>query len=317
MQELKKDHSDEPATMKGRLGADVVRLIEQHERSHPADAGMLNELLTTYEELSSLPNEYDFRWRESVTPESLGANRVESVLGLMDELTGWLGFLAFSTAYKMRHLCEMFADGLRSRNYVATVLAARSMMEVSATLHFYAKQVMPPLGTVCSVSPWESAGAFFPAAIEAYKSLRQYAGRTRFNWSAGIQGNLDAFYDDPEGVSAEHRQPSIMKFIEALPQTQKGSTRFFYVMLCDFVHPNMGSHTLVIDRAMSTGAGTTNYVLSATAHSSELMNEVLHVVSIAVRHSLGVAKDEIRTLVAIYDSMRAANAGLRELGQEV
>jgi len=59
------------------------------------------------------------------------------------------------------------------------------------------------------------------------------------------RGDMDQFFASWGTVHERVKAIRIMKLIDKLPGEEKGSARFFYEMLCDFVHPNVGAHTLV------------------------------------------------------------------------
>ncbi len=61
------------------------------------------------------------------------------------------------------------------------------------------------------------------------------------------------------------RQSRILSLIDKLPGEKKQAARFFYEMLCDYVHPNVGAHTLVVDMAEPLGKRADALVLEPRA----------------------------------------------------
>ena len=72
-------------------------------------------------------------------------------------------------------------------------------------------------------------------------------------------------------------------------------------MLCDYVHPNIGAHTLVVSKAELVPEGQMRWELSREPDSDEALSVLVHAVVIPVRAS-------IRTLLPILNSCSARSA---------
>jgi hypothetical protein len=70
-----------------------------------------------------------------------------------------------------------------------------------------------------------------------------------------------------------------------MPQAEPGSARFWYALLCDFVHPNAGSHWLLIDKARPASPSEMSYTLRLDPDSLEALVVVLHVIAAPVKTS--------------------------------
>ena len=101
------------------------------------------------------------------------------------------------------------------------------------------------------------------------------------------------------------KAPGIMDLIDKLPGEGKRAARFYYEMLCDFVHPSAGSHILLLTRADANADRTMSWTLSREAISDEALLVLLHVISIPVR-------DSIDRLIHDFEQMRQVHADFQE-----
>jgi len=91
----------------------------------------------------------------------------------------------------------------------------------------------------------------------------------------------------------------VVRPVSALPGEEKKAARFFYDMLCDYVHPNAAAHTLVVDRAMSNGSDKVEWTLSREAASDEAIYVVIHAVAIPVRHSVLILLGDLERIFQV------------------
>jgi hypothetical protein len=149
--------------------------------------------------------------------------------------------------------------------------------------------------------------AIFAAVLPAISLLDKCFGAARFNRRAllefedlGIPIELDKEH--------EYRQVGVMEAVEACewkgPLWPATTPRFFYELLCDYVHPNAGSNLLYVDQESVTDiegpSGTRNRLVArVTAHCPEdvsLLLHVLQVVCIPLRESASVLNHHVRWL---------------------
>ena len=86
----------------------------------------------------------------------------------------------------------------------------------------------------------------FPAIIKGIVTTLGAASRfaqvTRFNWGAMVRGDMDEFFTAWDSVDERVKATQILTLIDKLPSEEKRAARFFYEMLCDYVH-RMSAHT--------------------------------------------------------------------------
>lgn len=277
-----------------RLNDRVRSRAEKGERDHPGDAGFIEILEDTLTYLETVPERFSFTYRHHESPPQ-EATADEFLYLVLHGIRCWLGFVFYSTAYKVRHLVNDIATGLNEGDYIRCCMAARSLVEHSAVLNETYTEVAAH--TEIFSEPLGTLDADFQALTEVLQISLKYAQATRFNWMAGLRGDLDTFYTSPD---AESPATHIMTLVGKLPQQEKGSALWFYKMLCDFVHPNGASHMLCADAVDHIDDDTFSYVFEYQPLSDEALGVVLHLISIPVRHSLGLIHVQLAALQGIH-----------------
>lgn len=122
---------------------------------------------------------------------------------------------------------------------------------------------------------------------------------------------MEAFYTSFSEVEEQVKATSILTLIDRLPQVEKGA-RFFYEMLCDFVHPNAGSQFLQIDEISGIPGPEATYSLALRPKSEEALGVVLHIVSVPVRHSFLMIKDQLQYLFDLHERFDGLVRGYEE-----
>jgi hypothetical protein len=87
-----------------------------------------------------------------------------------------------------------------------------------------------------------------------------------------------------------------LTLIDKLPGDQKRSARFFYEMLCDFVHPNLGSHILLVDTAEPIGTKKMRWNLRCEPKEEESLSFLIKIIAIPVRHSIRLLLHDLRDI---------------------
>jgi hypothetical protein len=161
-------------------------------------------------------------------------------------------------------------------------------------------------------------GAYVGAIVEAIEECRTFARKTRFNWASIARGDMEAAYAAPGTVAQESKQTNILNLIDKLPKLpqQHPTMRYHYELLCDFVHPNAGSRSLVINKVEELGPDQKRYTLSFPATSPELLAACLHFISAPVAKSLLLFGKQLasvsRSLGDIENRLSAAEAAGRD-----
>jgi hypothetical protein len=111
-----------------------------------------------------------------------------------------------------------------------------------------------------------------------------------------IRGDMDEFFTAWDSVDERVKATQILTLIDKLPGEEKRAARFFYEMLCDYVHPNVGAHTLVVSKAELVPEGQMRWELSREPDSDEALLLLVHVVAIPVRASIRTLLPDLEQL---------------------
>lgn len=278
------------------VDARVRHVAEQNAAVYPNDAGLIEELRTAVAFFQQLPPEFRFEFNNVLKPEKLGATPAEAFLNLLQNWHGWIGFFAYSIAYKVWQLVEDLASGLNSSRYLLVASSTRGIVEQVAVFNYYFTLVAQHLKEIQATDPNDNLPQYIGRIIDLIKLLNKYAQATRFNWKSFVAGDLDTFLSSWDQVDQSVKQTNILTMIDKLPQ-QERAARFYYEMLCDFVHPNVGSHSLVIDRVELIDENRTAYTLAHSATTEESLAAVLHIISIPLKMTLSLLRSELGSLL--------------------
>jgi hypothetical protein len=271
----------------------------------------------------SLPSEFTISFFLDQTPQKIGQHAAEAISNAVREATNWLRFVHRSTAYRAEHLVNQFVRGLNDRSYLAAVLCARALLELAALFDFQLKSLLEHVARLMAIAPEELRGftalqetrrrEIASSVIQALSAIRLTAAKTRFNWLAAKpfgQGNLAEKYSE-KNLPDELRQDHVLKAIDKMrmvgPCQEKSTMRFYYEMICDFVHPNVGSVAVFIDEAGPESSNRFRYTVRRQCQSSEVVQVVLSVTSIPVREALTALLTDLKKLDQVTEQLADRN----------
>ena len=74
-----------------------------------------------------------------------------------------------------------------------------------------------------------------------------YSHGSRFNWQELLTGDVEQWIKAPDAVKAEHKQKNILTRIQKVAAERRYSAfALMYAWLCEYVHPNLGSHLIYV-----------------------------------------------------------------------
>jgi hypothetical protein len=123
--------------------------------------------------------------------------------------------------------------------------AARGLVELSAFVYHHTKIILKEANEL-SLELLDSFPAAVRGIVMTLQAASHFAQVTRFNWSAMVRRDMDEFFTAWDRVEERVKATQILTLIDKLPGEEQRAARFFYQMLCDYVHPNVGAHTLVV-----------------------------------------------------------------------
>ena len=148
----------------------------------------------------------------------------------------YLDFAMSIYADKFLQLYEAVAESLLSERYLIYAQSARSILENAATLRYYART--PEMSQFrASLAPT------IEMASAALANLDKLIRGNRFSWGAFLEGRPDELRAeaDHEHLSQTHVQTCLKHWFRESPDMKS-----LYDLLCDMVHPNLGSNLLVL-----------------------------------------------------------------------
>jgi hypothetical protein len=284
-----------------------LNFLTEHEAAFPGTAGFISAVADARTAVASVAPSFSFTFHLDPNPEAMGADPALVFPRLLGEVEGWLGFFVHSVVFRIGHYVDDVVTGFNGVRPYRVVNAARSLLELSAVVHHHARILTAAAAKLSPQNPLT-----VPQAIEAIVATlvaaTHFAQITRFNWPAWEQGDLDDFFSNWSTVDERVRATQILTLIDKLPGREKRAARFFYEMLCDFVHPNVASHTLVVDQAQPMGEGRMRWDLKRAPDSDEAFSFLTQAVAIPVRHS-------IQLLIGDLDPVKQVQAGFLEWKQ--
>ena len=306
-----------------QLDAAVLACYEALLRSssmHRLCEGLPEALSDTIGYLRSMPAEFQITWFRDPTPERIGEDPAEAMANAVNDTVEWLGFAHRSVAYRAHELATEFVRALNARSYPTVVFSARALLELAALLHLQLKSILGHAAAIGALEREDLEGfTLLPQSrkqdiaktvFEAWKEIRMSSAKTRFNWLAAWpfgSGHLALNFSEknlPEHLRQDHVLKAIDKLEMSGPRPQNATFRLYYEMICDFVHPNLGSIVIFIDQACPAGPNKWLYVLHRKTKSQEVTQLVLEAVSIPVREALRILQADLVELDREYERLR-------------
>ena len=171
-----------------------------------------------------------------------------SCMQLFLDCYNWFKFFFYTNIFKMTKLTEGLIHFYNSQNYLAWSVLVRSSLEFSAVFYHFSKKL----------EEYQLSGsAFAGSQLQGFEGvMMQYAHGTRFNWQDLMSGNKEAL---AKTFAKDESRPQSVNVMTAVQKLRKRDIRFedvelAYSMLSDFVHPNMASHSAVIEMPRETAS---------------------------------------------------------------
>jgi hypothetical protein len=272
----------------------ILRLVSDHESHFPGTAGFVSAIADARTFAQSVPPSFLFTFYLKANPQAMGSDPAVVFPRLLEQTEGWLGFIVHSVAYRLGQFLDDLITGMNAARPYRSVGAARSLMELSAFVHHHTKKLVSASTTLAQAP--EDFPAIIKGIIATLGAASHFAQVTRFNWGAMVRGDMDEFFTAWDKVDERVKATQILTLIDKLPGEEKRAARFFYEMLCDYVHPNVGAHTLVVSKAELLPEGQMRWELSREPDSDEALSVLVHAVAIPVRASIRTLLPDLEQL---------------------
>jgi len=163
---------------------------------------------------------------------------------------------------KFKQLYQCIGTSIEHEWYLVYAQAGRSILENAATLRYYSRHD----AFVALRRAWETDTMNDVLMRNAAATIDRFVRGNRFSWDAFIEGRFDQLsrLPDQEQLAQVHVQTCLQKWYKESPKLQS-----LYDLMCDLVHPNLGSTFLVIrsedGKLVAGGKGGSNLSLFIVA----------------------------------------------------
>ncbi len=171
------------------------------------------------------------------------ASEQTSVLDLSERgVALYDAYLAFAVAVyvaKFRQLYEALGESIDARRYLVYAQVGRSILENAASLRYYATHE-----DLRRMSAARDEGKVLAEQLKvAFAAVDKMVRGSRFRWTAFLEKRFEdlAKQSDDEGILQVNVQTCLSKWYKDSP-----SVEVLYDLLCDLVHPSLGSNLTVI-----------------------------------------------------------------------
>jgi hypothetical protein len=149
----------------------------------------------------------------------------------------------FLIGTKQKELLTSAEEALANGKLFVAALLLRALLEQTASLYAFGELLRTHLDGL-QFTNLENEGIINKQLEDG---LIQFSHGSRFNWSAFLAGDADAWAAAPEAVRDEHKQTNILTLIDRISKNpQYNAFRAVYALLCEYVHPNLGGHLLYL-----------------------------------------------------------------------
>lgn len=170
-------------------------------------------------------------------------SRLTSLLDLAERgVPLFNSYVAFAIAVymaKFRQLYESIAESLNYSHYLIYAQSARSILENTATVRYYSRH-----SDLIAIRNARRKGPIpIPVLEKSIATVDRLVRGNRFSWQAFVSKKFDELSNVPDDtkIAQVHVQTCLDNWYKESPQV-KG----LYDLLCEFVHPNLGSNLTVI-----------------------------------------------------------------------
>lgn len=178
---------------------------------------------------------------ERIISELEENSRLTSLLDLSEcgELlfTAYIAFAVAVYTEKFKQLYGSIADSLNHRRYLLYAQSGRSILENAATIRYYARHK-----DLIALREAKRQGSIpKPTLDAAITAVDRLIRGNRFSWDAFISGKFGELSKVPSGPQQVHVQACLDNWYKESPPIEG-----LYHLMCDLVHPNLGSNLTVI-----------------------------------------------------------------------
>lgn len=272
--------------------------------------------------LNKAPDDATFFELRKISPEVAASAFGDSGVGLLHTAESASQAWIYAHIYKLRSYCNGMLSMLEAGNLLVAASCARGMFEQISCFHYFFKRIQSNFEKGNQLSAMQrkniKKGKIPPSSWQekVYENifnhihlcLRSVQG-TDFDWSKFLSNNLSNANLEFEGNSDSKGKSSkrlhTNEAIRDLPEITKGYM-YWYSALCDFVHPNVGSYWMVLDKRESVSKDCFDTTLTDKPVNADAIIYFMIVISNSLSSLLELTINEIARATNIskeYQSM--------------
>jgi hypothetical protein len=232
--------------------------IAKLENSGSSFLGLLDAIERYRRSAADVKDVFEWQQWARLEPSRLGGDHLRSLDALLRSVAWDLRALRHLIVFDVDQLLEQINSGLETRRFRQVVLAVRAVLERAAVTehHFVSIRQLfsrirefPAREVVRGALPTKEYGEHIEARYDAAMAVRRYMSRQTFNWAS---------FDAPDGIGnisvkdtsikQENAGRAIKQCLDWTGSHSQGRNLYWwYALLCDYVHPNMGASHLFVD----------------------------------------------------------------------
>lgn len=198
--------------------------------------------------------------------------------------SGYINFAIFATAYKVKNLLDDVVYGLNENKSLQVAMSSRAIIEYCVTFRDFKRNIDSIIQNMSAqsriIDSAEPLSEEFNQAVANYDKAvfdivnigADFSRATRFNWSSLFDADSTAFDSAWDDLSQQKSQKNVMTLLERYPEvkTKKLDNELlkYYALLCEYTHPNIGSHHLITERVTRVHETTIMYTFKPTPESN-------------------------------------------------
>jgi hypothetical protein len=238
----------------------------------------------------------------------------EEPLSIIDWLPSRLGFMLYSTNYRLVPLMEDIVDTINNEHYLSTVVLVRALLEYSANINYYVKRLMIPTGKIVELMEDVNFNKGRDFIAEETSKQLVITRKIVFDFLASSRPNFDSTKRtemEKWQAKVNYISPSTKTIIKRLSKDfffDKEPYEDLYHILSNYSHPNSESNRLSVVDYNDTKDGTL-MTLSREVKNPGVLASFLSVIYIPILGSIrtiSVSLNQLNEIMKFYNHLYKA-----------
>lgn len=270
--------------------SDVVRQeVRSSERVLGIRLADFESALETIEALwTKQPDSYTHSYSVTSFAPTGTQNLQTCFVAFIDDQESFLEAMRFTLVLKSFELAQGICSGLNSGAFRVAALCCRTLLEEAVTANYYIQQASASSQDIVEIAPSTFREARLlkmhredPAAFQKLLDRFCISNKQLRRWQAGRRMDFEKphlFKDHELDKDDPLFQTNVMTTMKKIHLFSEEPASFWYALLCEATHPNVGSYALYVDTASEPIDGNVTDVLRKERKSSDLYQAALNIV---------------------------------------